>query len=89
MVRSLNVSVAAALLLYEAQRQRTVRGLYAGDPPRIPEPRFTELLFEWAYPRLATRFRELDLPYPALGPDGEIVGDLSALAPDPSPRAIP
>lgn len=89
MVRSLNVSVAAALLLYEAQRQRAARGLYAGDPPRIPEPRFSELLFEWAYPRLARRFRELDLPYPALGPDGEIVGDLSALTPDPSPRAIP
>jgi len=83
MVRSLNVSVATALLLYEAQRQREARGMYAGDPPRIPEPRFTELLFEWAYPRLARRYRELDLPYPALGPDGEIVGDLSPLTSDP------
>lgn len=79
MTRSLNVSVATALLLYEAQRQREGAGMYAGDPPRIPEPRFSEILFEWAYPRFARRFRELGLPYPALGPDGEIVGDLAPL----------
>jgi tRNA (guanosine-2'-O-)-methyltransferase len=79
MVRSLNVSVATSLVLYEAFRQRDALGMYAGDPPRISEPRFSELLFEWAYPRLWRRFRELGLPYPDLGPDGEILGDLSAL----------
>jgi tRNA (guanosine-2'-O-)-methyltransferase len=83
MTRSLNVSVATALLLYEAQRQREGAGMYAADPPRIPEPRFSELLFEWSYPRFARRFRELGLPYPALGPDGAITGDLSPLAGDP------
>jgi tRNA (guanosine-2'-O-)-methyltransferase len=87
MVRSLNVSVATSLLLYEAQRQREAAGMYRGDPPRIPEPRFTELLFEWAYPRLAHRYQELGLPYPALGPDGEITGDLSAVTVPRPPEA--
>ncbi len=83
MVRSLNVSVATSLLLYEAFRQRDALGMYAGDPPRIPEPRFTELLFEWAYPKLARRLRELGHPYPELGADGEILGDVSALTSGP------
>lgn len=72
MVHSLNVSVATALLLYEAQRQRAAAGMY--DQPRIPEDRFQRILFEWAYPTLARRYREEGCPYPELDDDGQIVG---------------
>jgi tRNA (guanosine-2'-O-)-methyltransferase len=79
MVRSLNVSVATSLLLYEAFRQRDARGLYDPDHPRLSTEAFQRTLFEWSYPRFARGFRALGLPYPALGPDGEITGDLSPL----------
>ncbi len=64
LVQSLNVSVATALLLFEARRQREAAGLY--DTPRIPEPDRTRLLFEWAYPREAAVFRKQGRPYPEL-----------------------
>jgi tRNA (guanosine-2'-O-)-methyltransferase len=81
MVRSLNVSVAAALLLYEAYRQRDAAGMY--DRSRLPGDRFDRLLFEWAYPDFARGFRERGLPYPALGDDGEILGSLDPLKSPP------
>ena len=70
MVRSLNVSVATALFLYEAQRQREVEGMYAES--RLPPDRYRDLLFEWAYPELARRYRDQGRAYPELGPDGEL-----------------
>lgn len=70
MVQSLNVSVAAALLLYEALRQREAAGLYAA--PRLPPESFRKTLFEWAYPVLARRLRELGRPYPELDDDGQL-----------------
>ena len=74
MGRSLNVSVAAALLLFEARRQREAAGLY--ETSRLdPETRRWKL-FEWAYPRLAHLCRERDHPYPELGENGEILGEL-------------
>lgn len=76
MVRSLNVSVASAVLLYEAQRQREAAGFYAG--PRLEPERFRRTLFEWAYPELARRCREAGLAYPALDEDGVVV-DMPAL----------
>jgi tRNA (guanosine-2'-O-)-methyltransferase len=81
MVRSLNVSVAAALLLYEAWRQRDAAGMY--DRSRLPEDRFDRILFEWAYPDFARGFRERGLPYPALGEEGEILGSLDPLRSPP------
>lgn len=78
MVQSLNVSVAAALFLYEAQRQRAEAGLYE-PPSRLDPERYRRLLFRWCYPEFAERFDSLDLPYPALGPDGEIEGDLEPI----------
>jgi len=71
MVQSLNVSVAAALLLYEARRQRAGAGLY--DAPRLSEEEAGRLLFEWAYPEEAERLRSLGSPYPRLGPTGNIL----------------
>ncbi len=72
MARSLNVSVAASLLLYEAYRQRERAGLY--DESRLTPERYRRILFEWAYPRFARRYREAGMAYPPLGDDGEILG---------------
>src|SRR5262245_7444040 len=66
--QSLNVSVAAAVILFEAERQRTVAGLY--DEPRLPADELDRTLFEWCYPDVAARCRELGRPYPALTADG-------------------
>jgi len=71
---SLNVSVAAALILFEAQRQRLAAGFY--DRPRLDPETFQTTLFEWAYPKLAALCRKRGMPYPPLGEDGEILGPL-------------
>lgn len=70
MVHSLNVSVATALLLYEARRQREDTGMYAG--PRLDPESFARTLFEWAHPTLAERCRAEGRPYPPLDEDGAI-----------------
>lgn len=75
MVRSLNVSVASALLLFEAQRQRAGAGLYRRC--RLDRERRRTLLFEWAYPRLARKLAAEGRPYPDLGDDGSF--DASAV----------
>ena len=71
LVRSLNVSVASALLLFEAFRQRQACGLY--DRLRIPEGEYERLLFEWSYPEIAEVLRKRGDPYPKLSSDGEIL----------------
>jgi len=73
MVHSLNVSVATALLLYEAHRQRADAGFY--QEPRLEPDRFQRILFEWCHPELARRCRDQGRPYPALGPEGELLED--------------
>ncbi len=72
MVASLNVSVAAAVILYEAQRQRQAAGCY--DTSRLDPEIYHPTLFEWAYPRLANLCRRQDHPYPDLGDEGELLG---------------
>lgn len=71
-VESLNVSVAAAVILYEAQRQRSRAGLYDGS--RLQPEVARRTLFEWAYPRIADLCRRRGVDYPELDGDGEIVG---------------
>lgn len=46
MVQSLNVSVASALILYEAQRQRQNAGMYERSNSMLPEDEQQRLLFE-------------------------------------------
>lgn len=46
MVQSLNISVACAITLYEAFRQRNEAGLYGGKPT-LPETRWQELAAKW------------------------------------------
>ncbi|HKJ70300.1 MAG TPA: tRNA (guanosine(18)-2'-O)-methyltransferase TrmH [Gammaproteobacteria bacterium] len=64
MVASLNVSVAAAVVLYEAQRQRAAAGLY--DRPRLDPELYRKTLFRWGYPRLARQFEAAGRPFPAV-----------------------
>lgn len=66
MVQSLNVSVAAATILYEAQRQRQAAGRYA--TPQLEAAQLARLQFEWAYPDWAERLRQEGRPYPVLDP---------------------
>ncbi|MFN9628709.1 MAG: TrmH family RNA methyltransferase, partial [Cyanobacteriota bacterium] len=76
MVQSLNVSVAAATLLFEALRQRQAAGLVPERGEGIPAERHADLLFEWAYPEVAQWCREKGRPYPALNGIGEITEPL-------------
>ena len=71
MVQSLNVSVAAATILFEAQRQRLAAGMYAG--PQLSPEELRERAFEWAYPDLAPAYRERGEAYPVLDDAGQIV----------------
>ncbi|MGK9367664.1 TrmH family RNA methyltransferase [Melioribacter sp. Ez-97] len=45
MIQSLNVSVAAAVTLYEAQRQRKVKGMY--DRSELTEEEINKLIDDW------------------------------------------
>ena len=47
MSQSLNVSVANAVILYEAQRQRSLKGMY--DTPSLPQEIIEKTLKKWAY----------------------------------------
>ena len=72
MVESLNVSVANAVVLFEAQRQRLRAGYY--DTCRLENDVYEKLLFEFAYPEAAKVMRSKEEPYPELDHDGEIIG---------------
>lgn len=67
-VDSLNVSVAAAIILFEAQQQRQIAGMYSTT--HVPNDEFNKQLFEYAYPRLSIKLKEEKQPYPALDRDG-------------------
>ncbi len=71
MVQSLNVSVAAATILFEAQRQRLAAGMY--DAPQLAPDALARLAFEWAYPDLAATLRERGEPYPTLDEAGQML----------------
>ncbi|UCH28041.1 MAG: tRNA (guanosine(18)-2'-O)-methyltransferase TrmH [Trueperaceae bacterium] len=71
MVRSLNVSVATAVILFEAQRQRSISGHYAS--PKLDAVQRHEMAFEWLYPREALLCRESGRAYPPLDEEGSII----------------
>ncbi|MEG3110552.1 MULTISPECIES: tRNA (guanosine(18)-2'-O)-methyltransferase TrmH [Pantoea] len=75
MVQSLNVSVASALILYEAQRQRQNAGLYQRDYSLLDEAEQQRLLFEGGYPVLARVANQKGLPYPHINTQGEVEAD--------------
>lgn len=70
MVQSLNVSVAGALVLYEAQRQRQNAGMYEDN--KLPDSERQRLLFEGGYPRLAKLCQQRGIDYPLVDEDGQV-----------------
>lgn len=74
MVESLNVSVAAAILLFEARRQREAAGLYHRS--RLDPEVYARTLFEWCHPEVAALCRRNNQPYPALDKNGDILRPL-------------
>ncbi|AIA69056.1 tRNA (guanosine(18)-2'-O)-methyltransferase TrmH [Pectobacterium atrosepticum] len=75
MVQSLNVSVASALILYEAQRQRQIAGMYQREDSPLDEEEQQRLLFEGGYPVLARVAKHKGLPRPYIDHQGQIVAD--------------
>ena len=73
MVQSLNVSVATAVILFEAQRQRRAAGLY--DAPRLSPEAVARQAFRWLHPREAARLSAQGEPFPPLAPDGSLAPD--------------
>lgn len=72
MVESLNVSVAAAIILQEAFRQRQLAGLYGSNQlePEVQKRRF----FQWAHPQVASYCDKQGIDYPEVDSvDGEII----------------
>jgi len=72
MTESLNVSVAAAVILAEAQRQRQAVGLY--ETCRIDPEIYRTTLFEWAHPKIADLCQRRNVAYPELDEEGNIMG---------------
>jgi tRNA (guanosine-2'-O-)-methyltransferase len=71
MVPSLNVSVATAIILFEAQRQRRVAGMY--ESPRFSEAEFQAQAFSLLHPKEAALYKAKGQPFPPLDEDGLIV----------------
>ncbi len=71
MVESFNVSVACAIILTEAQRQRQKAGMY--DTSRLPREEYDRTLFQWCQPIVTKYCDENNLAYPELDDEGEIV----------------
>jgi tRNA (guanosine-2'-O-)-methyltransferase len=76
MVQSLNVSVASALVLYEAYHQRNKVGMY--DSPSLSDETYTKLLFEACHPRIANHCKNKRIPYPAIDEDAKILEPISS-----------
>ena len=68
--QSLNVSVACAIVLYEAQRQRQAAGMY--DHCRLDEETLVRQRFEWLHPVLADYCQRHGVGYPALDESGDL-----------------
>jgi tRNA (guanosine-2'-O-)-methyltransferase len=75
--QSLNVSVACAIVLYEAQRQRQLAGMY--DHCRLDDETLARQRFEWLHPVLTVYCKKHGLAYPALDESGDLA--------EPMPRA--
>ncbi|MGI9628690.1 MAG: tRNA (guanosine(18)-2'-O)-methyltransferase TrmH [Longimicrobiales bacterium] len=72
MVGSLNVSVATAVILYEALRQRKAHSSY--QPTRLSKAEQDRLAIEWSYPKITAICRKKGLPYPDLDDQGYLIG---------------
>ncbi len=70
MVESFNVSVACAIILAEAHKQRESRGLYSSR--QISDECFRETIFKWTHPLVARYCQKHSLTYPDLDDQGNI-----------------
>lgn len=75
MVQSLNVSVASALILYEAQRQRQNAGMYQRQISPLSTKEQQRLLFDGGYPVLSNVAKRKKLPRPFIDESGQIIAD--------------
>ena len=57
MSQSLNASVATAVILYEAQRQRQMAGMY--DKPQLKEEVIEETIKKWAHDDLIEKMKQI------------------------------
>ncbi len=73
MVQSLNVSVACALIMYEAQRQRNLADLYQSPRYPLSDAEIQTTLFERGYPVLARVAKLKGMPYPIIDEQGQII----------------
>ena len=73
MVQSLNVSVAASILLFEAVRQRQSNLLLPFNGEGLSQKEYQKTLFEWSYPELANIYKQSGGKYPILNQNGEII----------------
>ncbi len=73
MVQSLNVSVAAALILYEAQRQRQNAGMY--QTQKLTDQECQKILFTGGYPVLKRVCDRKGIPYQPIDEQGQIAAD--------------
>ncbi|KFF41364.1 MAG: rRNA methylase [Candidatus Atelocyanobacterium thalassa isolate SIO64986] len=71
MVQSLNVSVAAAVILFEAQRQRLEAKMYTKI--QLSPKTYSKILFEWSYPNISELYKKNGRQYPALEENGQIL----------------
>ena len=74
MTQSLNVSVACAIVLYEAMRQRDAAGLYGKRAPDGEVLRTQR--FQWLQPAVARYCDERGYDYPEMDEDGNVTGSL-------------
>ena len=72
MVQSLNVSVAGAILLFEAIRQRKNKNLIPYDGEGLNQEEYKNTLFEWTYPELIDLYKKSNKDYPSLDENGKI-----------------
>ncbi|QDO86145.1 tRNA (guanosine(18)-2'-O)-methyltransferase TrmH [Shewanella psychropiezotolerans] len=73
MVQSLNVSVASALIMYEAQRQRQAADMYGSR--KLDDDYCQIKLFEQGHPIYAKACKRKNIPYPGVNDLGQIVAD--------------
>ena len=71
MVQSLNVSVAASILLFEAIRQRKSKNELPINGEGLNLNEYQKTLFEWSYPELASIYKKTGIQYPILNDKGE------------------
>ena len=76
MVESLNVSVAASTLLFEAIRQRQSANIIPESGEGMSKETYQKKIFEWAYPEVASWCQSKGKKYPELNENGQIIEDL-------------